>query len=314
MRKGKNSIERVLMIAICFLACLALASIMAFILVPLFCPAHFQYSLSDASVIGTVLGCVTFSLTLSVIVPWMASKTHIYSVAESAVKEYYDKDFKRSIEDTHTKIFKSQANDGRMIAYLLCQHDKPVWALGWICKSSWIYSKVEGLSENYRALSASNILVLTDCVLKVSDRLKKHMDFGRILNEDNDEKTDEVAIRTTRDLLKFMAGADIKSYSDKDAFGSHSCKEIPTLLHDTLDLLLRCLIKYLHPRCQNLEDRLNDMSEDDAEYIKIYRKLCQSVAHTDLRFLLDGFITKASKLDTMYGSYVKSRRKKLNNS
>ena len=126
------------------LSCISLVSIIIYVMIPIFDKDYGAKALSDASVNGLILSCVTLSITLSIVVPWMMSKAQINAVAEEAVKKYYNKDFSQTIQKTHDSLFKAYANDSRMIAYFLCQHNKPVWALGWVCKSSTTYDRIHG--------------------------------------------------------------------------------------------------------------------------------------------------------------------------
>ena len=89
---------------IILLACTALGSIIVHIIILIL--DNNCGSLPEATVNGLILSCVTLSITLSVVVPWMISKTQINSIAEESVKKYYDKDFSQAIKKPIILFFK----------------------------------------------------------------------------------------------------------------------------------------------------------------------------------------------------------------
>ena len=299
------------------LSCIALGAIIFYVLYPYFDKDVDAEFLSGASVNGLVLSCVTLSITLAIVVPWMMSKSQINAVAEETVKHYYNKDFSQTIQKTHNSLFKAYANESRMIAYFLCQHHKPVWALGWICKSSTIYDRVQGFNQKktYSALAVSNVYVLIDCILQIYHLLKETT-LEQILSNDNEEKKCEVAIRTTRDLVKFCSTRELRDRDYASVFEDKAGKDIPEALNIVLNDFLKCLIIYLNSYCkgnkEDLFDRLEliNEEEDEAEkheayYYKIL-KWCQTKKREDVE---EVFMNSASELDSLYTKYLTNLKK-----
>lgn len=299
------------------LSCIALGAIIFYVLYPYFDKDVDAEFLSGASVNGLVLSCVTLSITLAIVVPWMMSKSQINAVAEETVKQYYNKDFSQTIQKTHNSLFKAYANESRMIAYFLCQHHKPVWALGWICKSSTIYDRVQGFNQKktYSALAVSNVYVLIDCILQIYHQLKETT-LEQILSNDNEEKKCEVAIRTTRDLVKFCSTIELRDRDYASVFEDKAGKDIPETLNVVLNDFLKCLIIYLNSYCkgnkEDLFDRLEliNEEEDEAEkheayYYKIL-KWCQTKKREDVE---EVFMNSASELDSLYTKYLTNLKK-----
>ena len=299
------------------LSCIALGAIIFYVLYPYFDKDVDAEFLSGASVNGLVLSCVTLSITLAIVVPWMMSKSQINAVAEETVKQYYNKDFSQTIQKTHNSLFKAYANESRMIAYFLCQHHKPVWALGWICKSSTIYDRVQGFNQKktYSALAVSNVYVLIDCILQIYHQLKETT-LEQILSNDNEEKKCEVAIRTTRDLVKFCSTIELRDRDYASVFEDKAGKDIPETLNIVLNDFLKCLIIYLNSYCkgnkEDLFDRLEliNEEEDEAEkheayYYKIL-KWCQTKKREDVE---EVFMNSASELDSLYTKYLTNLKK-----
>lgn len=315
MKNVNNTVRRgeYVLYIIIFLACVTLIVILSTVIHSYFCCC--KSTIAATSVNSLILSCVTLSITMSVVVPWMISKTHIYSVAEDAVKKYYDKDFSESIKKTHGKIFKAYANDSRMIAYMLCQQNKPIWALGWICKSSCTYMKVFDSiqSHTYAVLSTSNIFVLIECVLQINNKLNKGVDFKYVLNADNDEKIDNVAVRTTRDLIKFCSDIRLKDRDYKDVFRDTTGQDIPETLKESLELLLMCIVTYL-----NLNNREIDLEQvleldnpdesNSASHITKLDALIKESRKSDLNVLLNNFSESANILKDQYDEYKRGRR------
>lgn len=305
-------------IIIILLSCISLFSIIIYVLLSTFDKDYGSKVLSDASVNGLILSCVTLSITLSVVVPWMMSKAQINAVAEETVKKYYDKDFSQTIQKTHDSLFKAYANDSRMIAYFLCQHEKPVWALGWICKSSTTYDKVQGSNQKktYKSLAISNVYVLIDCILQIYHKMESHSSLEQILSKDNDEKKNEIAIRTTRDLTKFCSTIELRDKDYASVFEDKAGKDIPETLNDTLNDLLKCLIKVLNTYCterkENLFDRLelnNEEEENAKTHEAYYHEIDNWCKGYSLEFVESAFRNSASKLDSMYEEYLESLKK-----
>lgn len=300
---------------IILLACITLITIIVTVLHS-YC-GNSTATINATSVNSLILSCVTLSITMSVIVPWMMSKTRIYSVAEDAVKEYYDKDFSKSIKKTHNNIFKAYANDSRMIAYMLCQQDKPIWALGWICKSSCTYMKVseQFQLQTYTVLSTSNIFVLIDCILKINDKINTLSDFKCVLNADNTEPCYNVAIRTTRDLIKFCSDIRLKDRDYKEIFKDEDGKDIPETLKESLELFLVCLVKYLSNKV-NLEKvlELDNPEEPNHESHKNTLEIIRKKSGADKEFSEDDFAkniedfkNSADILNKLYDDYQLNR-------
>lgn len=301
------------------LSCISLASIILYVMIPIIDKDYEAKVISDASVNGLILSCVTLSVTLSIVVPWMMSKAQINAVAEETVKKYYDKDFSQTIQKTHDSLFKAYANDSRMIAYFLCQHNKPVWALGWVCKSSTTYDRIHGTNQRktYSALAISNVYVLIDCILQIYHQINNSTStLEQTLSHDNDERKYEVAIRTTRDLVKFCATIELRDKDYASVFEDKAGKDIPETLNDALNNLLKCLIKILDTYCterkENLLDRL-ELKNDEEENAKTHEDyfheidlLCKGFS---LDFVQSAFRNSASKLDSMYIQYLESLNK-----
>lgn len=294
------------------LACLTLITII-FTVLHSYC-SNSTATINATSVNSLILSCVTLSITMSVIVPWMISKTRIYSVAEEAVKEYYDKDFSKSIKKTHNNIFKAYANDSRMIAYMLCQQNKPIWALGWICKSSCTYMKVSEQSQlqTYTVLSTSNIFVLIDCILQINKRINASGCFKCVLNADNTEPFNNVAIRTTRDLIKFCSDISLKDRYYKDIFNNTNGKDIPETLKESLELFLVCLVKYFSTTDIDLEKalELDNPEESNNESHKSTFEIIWKTCKTDKKRLeetIAEFQKSANDLEGQYNKYRLNR-------
>ena len=298
------------------LAAVALIAIIVYVLLPFICKRIDIEAIPDASVNGLVLSCITLSITFSVIVPWMMSKSQIHSVVEDSVKKYYDKDFKQTIQKTHDTLFRAYANDSRMIAYFLTKHNKPVWALGWVCKSSISYDNIQGENQHktYTALSVSNVFVLIECVLGLYAKLSNGVPFVDAINEDNDEKLNEVAIRTTRDLVKFCSTQELRDKDYDSVFVDNKGKDIPETLSTALNDLLRCLVKYLEKYCRDngdsLFERLELENEDEINeethiaYYSLVERKCRNIKLEDLK---SQFIRSSSSLNKMYDNYLASR-------
>ena len=296
------------------LSCISLVSIIIYVMIPIFDKDYGAKALSDASVNGLILSCVTLSITLSIVVPWMMSKAQINAVAEEAVKKYYNKDFSQTIQKTHDSLFKAYANDSRMIAYFLCQHNKPVWALGWVCKSSTTYDRIHGANQRktYSALAISNVYVLIDCILQTYHQ-SKNSTLEQTLSNDNDERKYEVAIRTTRDLVKFCATIELRDKDYASVFEDKAGKDIPETLNEALINLLKCLIKILNTFCserkENLLDRLelkNEEEENSKIHEDYYHEIDNLCKGFSLEFVESAFRNSASKLDSMYVKYLES--------
>ncbi len=310
----KSSLPLLIMLAgllLIILACVAIGSIIYYIIQLIH--EGKGGSLPEATVNGLILSCVTISITLSVLVPWMISKTQIYSIAEETVKKYYDKDFSKAIGKTHNTLFQAFANDSRMIAYLLCRHNKPFWALGWVCKSSTTYDKVhdENQRKTYKTLSVSNIHVLIDCILQIYKQQVNGLSLDKILNNDNEEKKYEVAIRTTRDLVKFCSTIELRDKDYSAVFDDKSGKDIPETLNDTLIQFLRCLIKKLTVYCQetnqDLFDRLELENIDDENWevhVSYYYKMEKWCNKHEAYKIESEFQKSAGKLYDMYSNYL----------
>ena len=237
----------------------------------------------------------------------------VETIAEETVKKYYDKDFSKAIGKTHNTLFQAFANDSRMIAYLLCRHNKPFWALGWVCKSSTTYDKVhdENQRKTYKTLSISNIYVLIDCILQIYKQQVNGLSLDKILNNDNEEKKYEVAIRTTRDLVKFCSTIELRDKDYSAVFDDKSGKDIPETLNDTLIQFLRCLIKKLTVYCQetnqDLFDRLELENIDDENWevhVSYYYKMEKWCNKHEAYKIESEFQKSAGKLYDMYSNYL----------
>lgn len=318
-KNNKNAVSggRFALGAIVVLACLTLLTIMILVITMIFC-RQCHGAMSAATVNGLILSCVTLSISLSVVVPWMITRTQVRSIAEEAVKQHYDKDFKESLRKTHSKIFKEAANDSRMIAYQLCHDRKPVWALGWICKASCTYVKADAmnLGSTYSTLQKSTIHVLVDCVLQINRKLDQNLPFNVICNHDNYEPANDVAVRTMRDLTKFLSCIDLSSREYKRYFRQGSCAGLTDLLDSALKALLRCFTFYLHCLYGNeLKDLLdfnvdNDNSDGcESEYFDGVLKDIRT--KNDLQFFIDDFSEAAAELDNLYNAYLTDRCSKI---
>lgn len=317
-RNSKNKGFEYAVIFLIALAAVALIAIIIYVLLPYFCKDIDIKVLPEATVNSLVLSCITLSITFSIIVPWMMSKSQIHSVVEESVKKYYDKDFKQTIQKTHNTLFKAYANDSRMIAYFLTKHDKPVWALGWVCKSSISYDNIQEANQRktYAALSVSNVFVLIECILGIFKKMANGMSFIEVINEDNDEKMNEVAIRTTRDLVKFCSTQELRDKDYASVFEDKKGKDIPETLNSALNDLLRCLVKYLEKYCRDNGDslfqRLELENKDEInetahlEYYTMTERKCRTVKLEDLEAQ---FMNIASSLEQMYEMYLSSRVK-----
>lgn len=301
------------------LACLSLCAIIFFVLYPFFdkdIPTEF---LNTASVNGLVLSCITLSVTLAIVVPWMMSKSQINAVAENAVKQYYDKDFSQTIRKTHNSLFQAYANESRMIAFFLCQHNKPVWALGWVCKSSTTYDRIQEANQKktYAALAVSNVYVLIDCILRICHKMKdpKDMTLEEIINADNDEKEFAVALRTTRDLIKFCSTIELRDKDYASVFKDRPGRDIPETLNVALNDFLMCLMKVLISQCEKEKEDLfekmelvNDEEVDADKHAALFYKIFKLCEKHDQGSFNNKFLQSAMALDTKYQMYLKTIR------
>lgn len=300
------------------LACLALCAIIFYLVIPYVCKDRIA-ELPAATVNAMMISCITLSVTLSIAVPWMMSKSQINTVVERTVKKYYDKDFSQTIQKTHNTLFKAYANDSRMIAYFLCRHEKPLWALGWVCKSSTTYDRVQDNNQHktYTALAVSNVFVLIDCVLQINKKLPSSPSsqleeaFKEVVNKDNDEKINQVAIRTTRDLIKFCATIELRDRDYANVFEDKAGKDIPETLNDSLRALLNCLVLYLSTLYKDLFGQLELENEED-EYADAHKALFNRVIkeckEKKLEDLIKSFCSLASSLDEKYSDYLENRK------
>ena len=296
------------------LACIALISIIVNVLAPLFCPEKFN-SLKEASVNGMMLTCVTLSITLAVVVPWMISRTRIYDVAEDAVKKYYDKDFKREIRRNQEALLRASANEARMIAYLLCEAKKPIWALGWICKSATTYDKIERNYQynTYTKLKVSNVHVLIDCIRQIATKMADNVSMEQILRDDNEEKEYEVAIRTTKDLIKFCSTFKLRDRDYAGEFADNAGMDVPETLEEALHDLLNYLVAILkEKKPEELKDKLelyNEEGEDVEKYKDFYLFTEKQIQNQQTKYLEEKFKDTAKELAEKYNEYLKSQGK-----
>ena len=288
------------------LACFALISIIVNVLAPLFCPEKFN-SLKEASVNGMMLTCVTLSITLAVVVPWMISRTRIYDVAEDAVKKYYDKDFKREIRRNQEALLRASANEARMIAYLLCEAKKPIWALGWICKSATTYDKIERNYQynTYTELKVSNVHVLIDCIRQIATKMADNVPMEQILRDDNEEKEYEVAIRTTKDLIKFCSTFKLRDRDYAGVFADNAGKDVP----ETLGKALHDLLNYLVAKLKDKLELYNEEGEDVEKYKDFYLFTVKQIQNQETKDLEKKFKDTAKVLAEKYNEYLKSQGK-----
>lgn len=303
----------VLGIVLIVLAALALVSIIFYVIFPYLKKDVDLKVLPDATANALILSCVTLSITLSIVVPWMMSKTQIHTIAEDSVKKYYDRDFKQAIQKTHNTLFRAYANDSRMIAYFLCKEKKPIWALGWVCKSSISYDNVHDSNQinTYSALAVSNIFVLINCVLIILEKFKSGLCFEDIINADNDEKKNEVATRTTRDLVKFCSTIELRDKDYANIFEDKKGKDIPETLNLALNDLLMCLVSYLsnyHSLSQlTLWDRI-ELDNIDEEYSQVHQDYYYAIEkkcnRKKIEDLLEKFESDAEKLKKMFDAYL----------
>ncbi len=293
------------------LACLSLVAIIFYLVYPYIGDNDITV-LPAATVNAMMISCITLSITLSIAVPWMMSKSQINSVVEQTVQKYYDKDFSQTIQNTHNSLFQAYANDSRMIAYLLCKHNKPLWALGWVCKSSTTYDRVHDNDQHrtYKALAISNVFVLIECILQINNKLSS-VQFEKVLNDDNDEKKDQVAIRTTRDLIKFCSTIELRDRDYATVFEDKAGKDIPETLNDSLNAMLACLILYLSNIYKdNLLKQLELESNNDgyaSTHAEFYEKVKKECNKKNMDMLIQSFRNSASSLDQMYQKYLTAR-------
>lgn len=298
------------------LACLSLCAIIIYLVYPLFGDNGIT-KLPAATVNAMLISCITLSITLSIAVPWMMSKSQINSVVEQTVKKYYDKDFSQTIQSTHNSLFQAYANDSRMIAYFLCKHNKPLWALGWVCKSSTTYDRVHGNDQHrtYKALAISNVFVLIECILQLNSKLSS-LQFEETLNDDNDEKKNQVAKRTTRDLIKFCSTIELRDRDYATVFEDKAGKDIPETLNDSLKALLACLVQYLSSYYKDtgedlldqleLENKNDEYASTHEEYFRKVEKECN---RKKIDTLIKAFRNSASSLENKYQLYLATRNK-----
>ena len=298
------------------LACLALCAIIFYLVIPYICRDRIA-ELPAATVNAMMISCITLSVTLSIAVPWMMSKSQINAVVERTVKKYYDKDFSQTIQKTHNTLFKAYANDSRMIAYLLCRQKKPIWALGWVCKSSTTYDRVQDNDQHktYSALAVSNVFVLIDCVIQIRKKLSSSPSeevFKSVINEDNDEKINQVAIRTTRDLIKFCSTIELRDRDYANVFEDKAGKDIPETLNDSLRALLNCLVLYLSKQLNNELFGQLELENEDDEYanahIALFNRIMKECKEKKFEGLIEVFCSIASSLDKQYSTYLKTRK------
>lgn len=293
------------------LACLSLVAIIFYLVYPYIGDNDITV-LPAATVNAMMISCITLSITLSIAVPWMMSKSQINSVVEQTVQKYYDKDFSQTIQNTHNSLFQAYANDSRMVAYLLCKHNKPLWALGWVCKSSTTYDRVHDNDQHrtYKALAISNVFVLIECILQLNNKLSS-VQFEKVLNDDNDEKKDQVAIRTTRDLIKFCSTIELRDRDYATVFEDKAGKDIPETLNDSLNAMLACLILYLSNIYKdNLLKQLELESKNDgyaSTHEEFYEKVKKECNKKNMDMLIQSFRNSASSLDQMYQQYLTAR-------
>lgn len=302
-----------------FIACLSLVAIIVNVIWHIVFPNWFE-NLDEASVDGMMLTCVTLSITLSIAVPWMISKTRINEVAEEKMKEYYDKyntSFKLEIHKTHDALFRASANEARMIAYLLCEAKKPIWALGWICKSATTYDKIERNYQynTYTKLKVSNVHVLIDCIRQIATKMADNVSIEQILRDDNEEKEYEVAIRTTKDLIKFCSTFKLRDRDYAGEFADNAGKDVPETLEETLHDLLNYLVAILkEKKPEELKDKLelyNEEGEDAEKYKDFYLFTKKQIQNQQTKVLGKKFKDTAKELAEKYNEYLKSQGKPM---
>ena len=122
------------------------------------------------------------------------------------------------LNETLSELCRADADHSRMNAFFLKESEKPIWAIGWICRATKRYYKcctgMELGKISYTPISKSCRLILMDCIEKFTEKVKNGVtDFNEegFLNnpndgykKENDEDNIEVFKRTLKDFADYL--------------------------------------------------------------------------------------------------------------
>lgn len=156
-------------------------------------------------------------------------------------------------------------------------------------------------------MAVSNVYVLINCILQIYGKMA-HSTLQEVLNKDNDEKKNEVAIRTARDLIKFCSTIELRDKDYASVFKDTAGKDIPETLYKALEEFLTCLLKHLRAEMkENLIDKL-ELYDEGGENADIYQEFFQYIEKRYLPKKQEdteyAFQETASSLESMYKKYL----------